>query len=274
MATKKATSTKKATPSKTASAKTSTKTVVKAQKATGTASIQEHVISSMRSPSLWRALGAEFLGTALLAGIVIAGQGQPIFVLFGIVGLVIMFGAISGAHFNPAITIGAWITKRIGWLRSLAYILAQVLGAMAMFFAMQGFVGGAPAVTEEAVSYGYTKTEVFSATALSTLTNAEWYILFAEVLGTAVLGYAVAYALRSKETLTAAFSVGAGLFTGLMIGITATGYAGGSSILNPAVAISLQAFDSSVWSYAVYALGPIIGAVIGFGLFDLLKKKA
>ena len=112
MATKKAASTNKAAAKKSsASAKATVKTVpatVKKQ------TLGQHVEASLQSTRLWRALAAEFIGTFLLASVVIAGQGQPIFVLFALTGIVLLIGGISGAHVNPAITIGAWATRRIG----------------------------------------------------------------------------------------------------------------------------------------------------------------
>ena len=97
-------------------------------------------------------------------------------------------------------------------------------------------------------------------------------MFFAEVLGTAILGFAVASATRAKESLHAAFAVGLGIFIALMIGITITGYVSASSIINPAVALSLQAY-SGVWAYIIYGLGSVVGGVFGFILHDLLRGR-
>lgn len=265
MATKKATNTKKVAPAK--------KSTVKAASASTYESVREHVSSSLRSAKFLRALVAEFIGTFLLASVVIVGSGQPIFVLFGIVGIVLMIGAVSGAHINPAVTIGAWVTKRICWLRTLGYVLFQVLGAVVAFFTLKLFLGGAEQPTADALSYGASAKELFSAGPIADLEdNKQWYVFGAEVLATLILGYAVAHATRVKDGLTAAFSVGGGIFVALMVGITAAGYVGASSIINPAVAVALQAFaDSSSWSYAAYALAPVVGGVIGFILYDLVS---
>ena len=40
------------------------------------------------------------------------------------------FGHISGGHFNPAVTIGFWVTQRIESIPAVAYILAQLLGGI------------------------------------------------------------------------------------------------------------------------------------------------
>jgi aquaporin Z len=46
-------------------------------------------------------------------------------------------GHISGGHFNPAITIGFWVTKRLSTLDSLAYWAAQLFGATAAAFLLK-----------------------------------------------------------------------------------------------------------------------------------------
>jgi glycerol uptake facilitator-like aquaporin len=44
---------------------------------------------------------------------------------------VLAFGGVSGAHVNPAITFGTWTARRIGTLRAISYIAAQLLGGLA-----------------------------------------------------------------------------------------------------------------------------------------------
>jgi aquaporin Z len=274
MATKKAATTKKKAPvAKIVSSNTATKTTVKTVPATAKKqSLGQHIEGSLLSGNLWRALGAEFLGTFLLAAVIIAGQGQPIFVLFGLVGIVLLIGSISGAHVNPAITIGAWATRRIGWLRAIGYIFVQFLGAAVAYFVLSAFLGGATQPSAEQQQYGQNAAALFKAADISLHAGKEWYIFFAEVLGTAILGFAVASATRAKETLSAAFTVGLGIFIALMIGITVTGYVSASSIINPAVALALQAYNG-VWAYIIYGLGAVIGGVVGFILHDILRGK-
>lgn len=278
MATKKADATKKKAPTKKTAAKAAstveTKTTVKTVSATAKKqTLGQHIESSLLSKTFWRTLAAEFIGTFLLASVIIAGQGQPIFVLFGLVGIVLLIGSISGAHVNPAITVAAWATKRIGWFRALGYILVQFLGAAAAFYALSAFLGGATQPTAEQQMYGQTAASLFSASDISTLNGKEWYVFFAEVLGTAILGLAIAVATRAKDVTNAALTAGGGIFVALMVGITLTGYVSASSIMNPAVALSLQAYTSTVWAYIAYILAPIIGAVIGFLVSDAIHSK-
>ena len=58
-----------------------------------------------------------------------------------------------------------------------------------------------------------------------------------------------------------------------MIAITTAGYVSATTIMNPAVALSLQAYSTSAWSYVAYVLGPVIGGVLGFLIHDLVRGK-
>ena len=273
MATKKATSTNnKTTARKTAAAKT---TVTTAPIAATTNTFAGHIQQSVRSVSLWRALAAEFIGTFLLAGVVIAGQGQPIFVLFAFAGIVLMLGAISGAHVNPAVTIGALVTRRIGWLRAIGYVIVQLLGAALAYVVLNAFIGGAAAVSSAAQAYGQAAPALFAATDIAKLADKEWFLFFSELVGTTVLAFAVANALsETKDRVTAALTAGFGIFIALMIAVSAASYVGGTAVINPAIAIALHAYSwATIWPFAVYALAPAIGGVVGFVLYDLLRGR-
>lgn len=268
----KATTTKKSSARSSAgkSTRTSTKTAPAATKKT---SFVGHVKDSLRTVTLWRALVAEFIGTFLLASIVIASRGEPIYVLFGLAGIVLLIGALSGAHVNPAVTIGAWATRRIGWLRALTYIVVQCLGAAVAYFTFTAFLAGAGVSAEEAATVG--GPVVFSAVDISTLVGKEWFIFFGELLGTAILGFAIANATReTKERTAAAFTAGLGIFAALIVAVSAASYVGANAIINPAVAVALQAFHwDNLWTFGVYALAPIIGGVVGFVVYDLLYGR-
>jgi glycerol uptake facilitator-like aquaporin len=94
-----------------------------------------------------RRLAAEFLGTAMLLAIVIgsgvmgerlAGGNAAIALLgntlatgAGLVVLITIFGPLSGAHFNPAVTLVFAARRELSWRLALGYIVVQGLGAMA-----------------------------------------------------------------------------------------------------------------------------------------------
>ncbi len=92
-------------------------------------------------------LAAEFLGTALLLAIVIgsgvmgerlAGGNTAIALLgntistgAGLVVLITIFGPLSGAHFNPAVTLVFAARRELSWALAAAYVAVQMLGAIA-----------------------------------------------------------------------------------------------------------------------------------------------
>lgn len=271
MATKKAvTSVKKSTvPAKAAAAKTTRVQAVSSTKPSWSLRMPLN-----RAPFIG-ALVAEFIGTFLLAGAVIAGQGQPIIVLFAIAGIVLLVGTLSGAHINPAITIAAWATRKVTGLRALGYIVAQFLGAGLAFAVLTAFVNGAAPVAAQAQAYGQAAATLFQAVPIPA--GKEWYVFFAELLGTTILGFALASALREKKDRVAtAFTVGLGIFLALLIAASAASYVGVTSgaILNPAVALSLGALSFKLWPLAIYVLAPVIGAVVGFILHDVVRVES
>ena len=96
--------------------------------------------------SFGRRLFAEALGTALLLAVVIgsgvmgerlAGGNVAIALLgntlatgAGLVVLITVFGPISGAHFNPAVSLAFALRREIAWSAALAYVAAQLTGGV------------------------------------------------------------------------------------------------------------------------------------------------
>jgi aquaporin Z len=194
-------------------------------------------------------------------------------IMFAIAGVVLLVGGFSGAHLNPAMTVGALVTRKIGAWRAVGYIVAQFLGALAALGLLTIFVHGANQPEASAQLYGQAAPTVFAANPITA--GKEWYLFFSELVGTAILGFAVATALRAgKDRVSAALTVGFGIFVGLLFAATAASYVGGSAIINPAVAASLDAIKWSVWPLAIYVLAPVIGGVVGFVLNDVMRASA
>lgn len=94
-----------------------------------------------------RRLAGEFLGTALLLAVVIGSGimgerlagGNTAIALLGntlstgaaLVVLITIFGPLSGAHFNPAVTLAFAWRREVGWPLAGSYVLAQMAGAVA-----------------------------------------------------------------------------------------------------------------------------------------------
>jgi len=251
-------------------------------KVTTVKAVESHTAKKQRSrgeflrkltstPVLASAL-AEFVGAFLLTAIVLTQQNQPIAVLFGALGIVLLIGGLSGAHFNPIATVGAWTTKRIDSVRAVSYLIAQTLGAMLALVVLNAFIAQAPAVSAEAASLGQAGPTIFKAAAITA--NKEWALLYAELLGAMILGLAYASALRfKKDKAVSALTIAAGYFVALVVAGTVATYTSASVILNPVVAIAAEAINfKTVWPVAIYVLTSIVGGVLGFALYDLLKK--
>ena len=182
---------------------------------------------------------------------------------------VVVAGPYSGAHINPAVSIGLAVAGEFPWSNVPRYILAQFIGAMFAAFCVW-------LVNKEhfnATEDGGTKRGVFcTAPAIpNTFTN-----LFSEVLGTFVLVFSVLYftdaVLSTDNAIIGLGSLGAlpvalivwGI--GLSLGGT-TGYA-----INPArdlgprivhALLPIKNKGGNGWGYAwIPVIGPILGAAI------------
>jgi glycerol uptake facilitator-like aquaporin len=193
---------------------------------------------------------AEFLGTALLTlviMVVIANLGNPIFIALGaglaIAAIYMIFGRVSGAHCNPAITLGMLTARRIPLLPAIVYIAAQLLGGM--------------------IAYGlYT---YLTNQHIKPNTHFDSRILISEAAGAFVfsLGWAAAVYNRYSTGRTA-FTLAGSLAVGILVASFVN-----NGIANPAVALGLQS-----WGWGTYVLGPVLGAVIGFNMYALLFAPA
>lgn len=186
---------------------------------------------------------AEFLGTSLLVMVVLVlsqTTGVPYFIATSVavtLGLVyVLFGSVSGGHFNPAVTVSMWSAGKIKTIKGATYIVAQMLGGVASWQLFQYF-------TNQSLP---TRTSQWNAP-----------VFLAELVGAAILTMGLSAALtRGLDTLTSALAYGAAFFAGIMVAATAS-----AAYLNPASALALRNFN---W---VYVLGPLAGGVIGVNLY-------
>lgn len=199
-------------------------------------------------------LVAEFLGTAVWALAVLAvatsqiGLGYFVSFTAGLVVLllVVIFGGITGGYFNPAVTLGLWTIRKLTALRAVGLIAAQLLGGLAAFTLFQYLRGGDYSWGNNAGGY-------------------EGTVLVAEVIGTAIFAFGIAAAIYQPLTggMKAAI-VGVALTVGVM-----TASISSLGLLNPAVA-----FAAERWELSTYVLGPVLGAIIGLNLYNLVYSSA
>ena len=238
----------------------------------------------MQESSLWQKVTAEFLGTALL---VLFGAGSVtatdflilrsrlpltqadlgiIALAFAIVIAVVVYtmGRISGAHINPAVTIGLAVRGHIDWMTSLWYIVAQLVGALVGAFCIAVVFG------QNAATIG-----ALGVTTYNTTITSPWQALAAEALGTFVLVFTV-YGLAVDRKAPTGW---AGLLIGLAVGgvIMVIGPITGGS-LNPARTFGpmfVQVWlggPSYVYEFWVYVLGPIIGGIVAAFAYEALTS--
>ena len=220
----------------------------------------------MREPSfrnLLRRSGAEFIGTYAL---VTAGCGAimvnadtgalthvGIALTFGLIITVMIAatGHISGAHFNPAVTIAFALTRHFPWREVLYYLAAQVLGAVCGAVTLRLLIGDVAALGAlvPAGSLGQS---------------------FAlEVLLSAMLMFVII----SVATDTKAVGAPAALAIGFTVALGALwgGPISGAS-MNPARSLG-PALVAQLWfNQWIYVVAPIIGAVIGAVAYQLIRE--
>jgi len=228
---------------------------------------------SLKRTPIVGALVAEFVGTFIIVASFLEMQGNPLFVGFALIGVVLVVGGVSGAHVNPAMTIGAWATRKISSLYALGYIVAQVLGAAVAWLVLDAFLKGSTAT-----AITTTGSSLFHAATIAP--GKEWYIFFAELLGTIILALGFATALRvvKRNKLAAGFSAGLAILIALYIAmslttvlLTASGT--GLTFINPALAMAANGLSWSLWPIAIYIFAPVIGGIVGFALQDFLQSQ-
>ena len=243
-----------------------------------TTSIKEFIICSCkqdRKMPIISALIAEFIGTFIFITAFFQMQGNPLFVGFTLVGIFLIIGGVSGAHINPAMTIGAWVTRKITWFRAIGYILAQAAGATIAWLVLKTFLEGAKTATADL--YSASGSSLFHTATLTS--GKEWYIFFAELLGVTILAFGFATALRvRREKVAAAFSVGLAMLIALYLAMSLSSVllteANTSlTFLNPALAFAADGISWNLWPIAIFILAPVIGGIAGFVLHDLLQPK-
>jgi len=221
--------------------------------------------------NLTQKLVAEFLGTFALiffgAGAVgvdfhlrsTGGIGLLAIALAHGLAIAIMvsaLGHISGGHFNPAITIGFWVTRRLSTLDSIAYWAAQLLGAAAAAFLLK-------LIMPEEVA-----TNTFLGTPELMRDFPRWSAMALEAVTTfflVLVVFATAVDERGTFRSIAGFSIGLTITLGVLVAGPFTGGA-----LNPARAFG-PALASGHWlNWGIYWVGPLGGGFIAGLLYDSL----
>ena len=173
--------------------------------------------------------------------------------------MVTALGHISGGHFNPAITIGFWVTKRLSTPDTLLYWVAQVAGAVAAAFLLRAII---PEEVWRAAALGTPELmRDFPSWAGLALEGVTTFFLVFVVFATAVDG-------RSSFRSIAGFAIGLTIVMGIVV---AGPYTGGA--LNPARAFG-PALASHHWlNQLIYWVGPLGGGFLAGLLYDSVFLK-
>ena len=216
---------------------------------------------------LRRRLAAEFVGTALLLAIVIgsgvmgerlAGGNAAVALLgntiatgAGLIVLIQIFGPVSGAHFNPVVTLAALLGRRIDRGGALRYVLAQFAGAVIGAWLAHAMFG-------EPILQVSHKLRAGAGQGLS-----EWVATFG-LIGTIL----TTQARRPEVT-----PVAVGLYIVAGYWFTAS-----TCFANPAVTVARSLSDTFAGiapaSVPLFVAAQVVGALAGVAFFGWLNKEA
>jgi arsenate reductase len=218
----------------------------------------------MTDPTLPRRLLAEALGSAFLAALVIgsgiaAQQLSPTDVglqLFenaaataaGLFAIILMFGPVSGGHFNPVVSLVDASFGGLSWRHALAYVPAQIAGCI---------LGAVAANAMFALA----------AVSISTHHRASGPHLLSEVIATLGLLLVIFSLVRTKRAATAPAAVGA--YIGAAYFFTSS-----TSFANPAISIGRMFSDTFAGiapaSVPAFILAQLVGAALAIAAIRVL----
>lgn len=172
--------------------------------------------------------------------------------IFGltVAAMIYAVGHISGAHFNPAVTLGFAVARHFPLREIAAYWLAQILGA---FLAVTLLWSLLPAGT----TFGATIPHVPVLQALSWEITLTFFLMFVII--------AVATDTRAEGTM-AGTAIGAIVMVDAFVGGPVTG-----ASMNPARSLAPAIFQGRMDVMWIYIIGPAIGAVLAALLYEKLR---
>ncbi len=209
----------------------------------------------MSGPAWWRRLLGEYIGSALLAAVVIGSgiaaqqlsPGQLGLQLFenaaataaGLFALILMFGAVSGAHFNPVVSFVDAAFGGLSWRQAMAYLPAQVAGCCSGAVLANAMFG-------------------LAVVSISTKHRASGPHFLSEMVATAGLMLVIFALARSGRSHLAAAAVGA--YIGAAYWFTSS-----TSFANPAITVG-RMFSNTFAGIAPSSVPSFVGAQIVGGL--------
>jgi aquaporin Z len=214
-----------------------------------------------------RRLFSELLGTFFLvlvaAGAGMMGQAFPDTISrtaavvapgLMVMGIILFMGKISGAHLNPAVSVGFALRGDFPWRRVPAYIAIQLVGATLAAWFLQSVIHVSATFGSNYVAAGYSATDAFLMEAVLT------FGLLSVILGTA-----------SRAQNVGALSALAVAGYIALAGMWGSPISGAS--MNPARTFGPDFVGGDFTHYWVYVAGPLVGAAIAVGVAYVLRGK-
>ena len=180
--------------------------------------------------------------------------------------MVYMGGHVSGGHYNPAVTLAAFLRGACSWVDVIPYWVAQVAGALVAAFLSSIIL---PVVGEDALSVYANVAPPGGAHTISTIGPWAIEILFTFALALVVLNTATSSGTKGNS------------FYGLAIGFTVVvaAFAGGGisgGAFNPAVGIGPNVIRGTIGqdpgalsNIVLYIAGPMIGGALAAVVFKM-----
>jgi MIP family channel proteins len=170
--------------------------------------------------------------------------------------MVSALGHISGGHFNPAVTVGLWVTRRVGTMQGLSYLIAQTLGGIAATYLLIAVIPDSAwrtralgSITPD-LSPDITRGQGMVIEAA--LTFFFVFVIFATAID----------AKRGFQRLSG-FVSGLTLSAGVLV---AEPFTGGS--MNPVRTLGPAVATRHWENHGVYWVGPLLGGIIASVLYD------
>ncbi len=156
------------------------------------------------------------------------------------------FGAISGGHFNPGVTLAAVLDRRLDWITGVGYVVSQLIGgigaaALVLVVSSQAAVAG----TVTLPGGGFSDLQ-------AVLVEGVFTAIFVAVILTST----------AKAPTQAAFAIP---FALVVIHLAIVPFTGSS--VNTARSLASALIGGNLDSIWVYIVGPLVGAVVGWGVY-------
>lgn len=197
---------------------------------------------------------------------------------FGVLGMIYAFGDVSGAHFNPAVTVGMWLSGRTKTMDAIAYVVAQVFGGLVGVAAIAGVAYGSSSLWKAVTAPGVALAAQGYSGNGSPYTVGMGSVFLLEVIFTFFLVTVILVATRQDGFAKNLAPIGIAL-TLIMTNLVAIPIDGAS--VNPArsfaPAVLSAAFSGDHWAIQqdwMFWLAPIVGGILAAVVERLMRPRA